>query len=143
MNRADALAYLVPRVRGTAVVVGLGLDDSATGLGPAIDDALAALGLSGSAVVPPSQEAGYKVLLRLYGLQLVQLTAAGKVDITLSDPGISKRYSQLVTNLAPLVGQAQAEAIGLGVLATAGKVIEAGRVSLDYLEPSASVAGLP
>lgn len=143
MNRTDALNHLNDGYSPLAIALGSPTTDAAPGWKHAIDSAFRTLGVARADLATPSSgvadEAKTEALLDYFGLLSLQSVAAGKVDVSLRNPGVAKSNSQLTKQIDGLRLQALArvEALGLNV----GPQLEAARVTLDTLEPALAEFG--
>jgi hypothetical protein len=140
VNRATALAHLQGQFTALATMTGQDTDDSAAGYGPALDAALRQLGYAAgdlaTADVPDATTPDYLQLAEYFALVRFSRALAGAVDIELDGPRIVKRRSQTFTQVAALIAETRAQLQAKGYLSGG---FEFGRITLDFLEPSASV----
>jgi hypothetical protein len=94
--------------------VGVDLTVPATALSSVIDDALLAFGVAyadlASAEVADADVLGFQAVLRLTGLRFAHDEAISKVDVTISDPNVSKKWSQLRAGIEASILLAEKEA---------------------------------
>jgi hypothetical protein len=115
MTREDAATYLELRLGPTRDDAGVLEGDWEL----AIDDALLALGVTASEMsgkdVADGDVIGYRALLTYYGLTFLHDRVLNRIDISGSEPSMSLRESQIVTNLERRIATAQAAASGYAV----------------------------
>lgn len=142
MTRAQALAFLAGIYAQQLTEAGLVATDTAANLGPAIDEALLALGTdyadlsSETATVASAKIPGYRVLLRYFGLVRILDAVLNRVDVTLDGPNMSKNRSQYVRQLQGRVDDLAKEAKNYG-LVTGPTWQGASTITFDYLEAEA------
>lgn len=140
MSRAAAVTLLGGIYAQQLTEAGLTATDDAANLGPAIDDALLALGTSyddiATATVASADAQGYRVLLGYFGLARILNAVTHRVNISGGNPSASKSSSQYPDRLrAQLADMAkQAANYGLSVGATWQG---ATTIDFDFLEPPA------
>lgn len=118
MNRTDAVHYLTaqlgPLMTEVGVLVGDFPADMAGGVGEIVDDALLWTGVPASdlatATVNDADVAGFRKVLRYAGLRFIRDHALNRVDGSISDPNVSKRWAQFVAHLKDSTSEAKAEA---------------------------------
>lgn len=143
MDRAAALTYLNEQWPGLQAALGVLATDAAGGWKAAIDGALRALGTATAdlvtATVAVADEAKFVALLDYFGARRLVAEAVTKVDVSVADVGLSKRYSQMREGLESLLAgyQATLSLYGVGPI----QQMQMGRMNLDFLEPAATEWG--
>jgi hypothetical protein len=143
MTRADALTYLAEQWPGLQAALGVTSTDDAAGFKGAIDAALRALGVPTAELAAPTiataDEGKLLALLDYYGARRLHAEAAVKVDVSVGDVGVSKRYSQMRDGLNELLAGylASLDMYGVGPV----RQMASGRFGLDFLEPAAAEWG--
>lgn len=137
MDREASANYLAGSLANWFTETGISATDDPGSLAEIIDDALLAIGtayedLAAAEVI--SEIAGYRKVLRYLGLLKIQ-SAYIRADVSLSTPGVSKRYGSVSDGLAKAVAAAKADADPF--MATTGEW-GTGTISLDFLEPVAT-----
>lgn len=138
MDRAAALIYLNEQWPGLQTALGVANTDLAAGWKAAIDSALRSLGAATadltSATVALADEPKFLALLDYFGARRLLVEATTKVDVSVADVGLSKRYSQMRDGLQTLMDSYQAtlELYGVGPI----QQMQTGRLTLDFLEPA-------
>lgn len=139
MDRDAALTYLNEQWPGLQTALGVLATDAAGGWKAAIDGALRSLGTATanltSATVATTDEAKFVALLDYFGARRLLAEAITKVDVSVADVGLSKRYSQMREGLESLLAGylATLSIYGVGPIPQ----MQMGRMNLDFLEPEA------
>lgn len=114
MNRLDAALYLQSQLGSLFTEVGIEFGDPAVLLSDVVDDALLMTGVSyadlAAAEVASVDVPGFRAVLRYVGLRYVYDNALNRVDTQISDPNVSKNWSQFVRQLENSVKSALAAA---------------------------------
>lgn len=139
MDRIAAFATLASLGLGPVMLVaGRTLDDTATGYGPALDEAFAAYGaMTGATTIPSvvatAHQIGFRVLMRATVYDLVLPAFSALVDASIDAPLTNAKWSQAYRQLAAQSELAWQKAMGYGY----GPLLGASgfRVNLDFLEP--------
>lgn len=109
MNRADAVTYLARAWPTTATALGIVAIDNDANWRGAVDAALRAMGVAradlDSTTVATASEADFEALLDYHGARRLYEAAIHWVDVSVSDVGLSKRYSQMRDGLKELISQ--------------------------------------
>lgn len=144
VTRQNAITFLGGVLAQQLVESGLTATDDAANMGSVIDDALLTLGVANAnlaaAQVADTGALGYRVLLRYFGLIRILDAVLNRVDVTMSDPQIGKRRSQLAAALQTRIVALAAEAANYGAV-TGQPWQPAVSINLDYVEPDRSVTG--
>ena len=114
MNRTDAIAYIESQYSAILTATGFDMGDLETALANVLDDSLLALGTPyaslATATIPDDDVIGFRSVLRMFTLKAAYDAALAKVDVSISDPSVSKQYSQLASNLKTALDRAVDEA---------------------------------
>lgn len=143
MDRAAALVYLNEQWPGLQTTLGVLATDAAGGWKAALDGALRSLGTPTAdletATVAVADEAAFIALLDYCGARRLFAEAATKVDVSVADVGLSKRYSQMRDGLQALIDgyQATLSIYGVGPV----QQMQSARLNLDFLEPAGIEGG--
>lgn len=132
MTRAIAANYAAGQYVLLRSQLGIDGTDTAGGVGPALDQAFLAMGVPYEELPDAETDAALDQLLlaliRYYILDLCREAVALKVDLTLSDDGIAKRYGQQAEHLAKMqqavladVERLRGELEAAGLLGSAGE----------------------
>lgn len=144
VTRAAAITFLGGALSQQLVESGLTATDDDANMKPVIDDALLSIGAAyadlATATAADADAYGYRVLLRYYGLTRILDAVLNRVDVTMSDPQISKRRSQMVDALQQRIASLAGEAANYGAV-TGPTWQPAVSINLDYLEPDLSAVG--
>ena len=138
MDRATAATHLDYQFSVLAGEIGQAeSDDSATGYGPDIDQALRHLGESeatlSAATVADAFVPSYLALAEYYALRRYGRQLALKADTTSGT--MSKKFGQQAATVAALRTEAAERAAGLGYPVSGAAAWSIGQINLDYLEP--------
>ncbi len=138
MSRAQANTYLANQYGALATLTGQLATDSATGYGPAIDDALLKLGVAYSSIVSYTVDDGlvndYRVLLRLFALRQFESQLASNNTFEMTGDGVKAKEAAELMQVRALLAEATQEATALGYI-TRHDILRMGRLTLDFLEP--------
>lgn len=144
MTRLNAITFLGGALSQQLTEAGLTATDDPANLGSVIDDALLTLGVSNAALataeVADADARGYRVLLRYYGLTRILDAVLDRVDVTMSDPQISKRRSQMVDALQKRIEALKDEAANYGAVIGPSWQLPVS-IDLDFLEPNLTTVG--
>lgn len=114
MNRTDAALYLETQLGPVLTAVGYDLGDPFSALSDVLDDALLLFGVAydslATAEVSAADVPGFRAVLRVAGLRSAYDRALTHVDISVSDPSVSKQRSQLVAHLKEALAKAESDA---------------------------------
>jgi hypothetical protein len=126
MNRSQATTWLQREIGPLLTEVGI----EPAVLDHAVDDALLLSGVAygdlGSATVADADTFGFQVILRYTGLRWVYSRSLAKVDVSVSDPNVSKSRSQFVAHLKDALADARdaaAEYIAEGGAFSVGAIV--------------------
>lgn len=137
LSRSDLLTALQNEFSALATETSQVTTDTAAGYGPAIDYALRQTGTAQSELATgtiPTGDEDAGLLLAQYGaLRRFSRALAGRVDITLDAPQVSKKRSQAFQQVQTLIAgvKAELEEVGYGESA-----FSMGSLQLDFLEPA-------
>lgn len=139
MTRGEAVIYLSEAWPGLASALGVTATDDAAGWKSAVDAALRALGVAtadlAGATVSVADEPTFLALLNVFGARRLLVEATLKVDVSVADVGISKRYSQMRDGLAALLALYERDSLVVALVGSVPQMVM-GRMTLDYLEPA-------
>jgi hypothetical protein len=139
MDRAEALAYIQEEYQEIASESGLDADALLRTYGRAIDRSLRDLGVEEDAIVTATitianDITAYYALLDYYALLRFSRVFSTRTDVSVSG-ALSSSQSQAFKQVSSLLGEAKARLLDLGLGPT--EEFSMGRLSLDYIEPSA------
>lgn len=141
MERADALTYLQNQFAGLAYVTGQATTDTPAGYGPAIDQALRALGYTSdqlaTADVADTSTVDYLALADYYALVRFSRALVVSVDEERQTGSGRRSRENLAGKVTALLEESRK---ALGDLGYLGATWESGALSLDFLEPSTETA---
>jgi hypothetical protein len=137
-TRAQAATHLHAQFSALASEISQAeTDDSATGYGPDIDQALRQLGEGeitlATATVIDGYVPAYLALAEYYCLRRMARQLSLQVDQTLNT--MSEKKGQRAGTLAGLIAEAAKACEGLGYAVGGGVTWSMGRLNLDYIEP--------
>lgn len=138
MNRAAALAYLGEQFGTLATELGMTATDDTAGYKAPIDTALRVVGTAEAdlaTAVIADDVARYLAALDYAALQHLWRKAAARVDISVGDPAVDKKRSQVFKQIGEMLKDARRAAEDAGVL-TGTSTWTLGRFTLDFLEPA-------
>lgn len=134
MDREASADYLAGSLANWFTETGIAATDDPGSLAEIIDDALLAIGTAYDDLATATVTddiAGYRKVLRYMGLLKIQ-SAYIRADVSLSTPGVSKRYGSVSDGLAKAIAAAKTEADPF--ISTTGDW-GFGAISLDFIEP--------
>lgn len=138
MNRSDSVTYLSEQFGTIAAELGVTATDTTAGYKAPIDTALRLVGITETDLATAEVTANivtYQTALDFTTLQYLWRKASVRVDITVGTPAVSKKRSQVFAQIGDMLKAARSAAEDAGVLDGAASW-QAGRIGLDYLEPS-------
>jgi hypothetical protein len=142
-DRTAALAYVQPLYASLATLTGQLTTDTATGYGPAIDEAFMTYGVAYSdlatATAPDVDVPAVRALLRYFSLLGFEQRLSAKVDYDVvgQSAAVTKKQSAQLAQVRQSLAEAANQAAYYGFVVTAsGGTFEFGRFNLDFLEPN-------
>lgn len=142
MNRTSATTWLAERYRELVTYAKFTSQNTTDAYNGALDMALRQLGYAESALstadVPDSSVLKYLALLRYYALDRFATLLTVQFDVEAGQGAIKATRSQAYKAVLSEKSQAAAELTQYGINVGSVESFQMGRVTLDFLEPSAA-----
>jgi len=138
LTRTQAGNELGARMRGVLTAVGMTTADSTGNLKEPLDDTFRAFGVAfadlSGATIDIAQLDAFLAVGAVFVLRRALAEASGLADVSATTLGASKRQSQVVTNLADRLADAEMRATQYGI-ADLTPAMGSGVYTIDALEP--------